>query len=98
MLVSVTDNTSGFSHNGAVVIDTQTFPGAAAANVIGYDYLGTPQGGFGKLQIPWGKCETIWTGSHTIYFLFRNGATGTCSFGPLQTAPHYHFDVLVTPV
>jgi hypothetical protein len=98
MLISVSDNTSGFSHNAALVVDSTTFPAAAGGAVISYDYLGTPQGGFGKLQLPYGKAETIWTGSHTVNFLFRNGATGTCSFGPLQTAAHYHFDIQLHPV
>lgn len=97
MLVSVSDNTSGFSHNAAIMIESSTFPTSMSSNVVSFSYLGTPQGGFGNLQVPWAKSSIAWTGPRTVYFLFRNGATGTASFGPLQTAAHYHFDVQLIP-
>lgn len=97
MLVGVSDNTSGFSHNAAITVDSSTFPSAAGTGVVSYNYLGTPQGGFGNLKLPWARSQVVWTGAHTVFFLFRNGAAGTCSFGPLQTAVHYHFDVQIIP-
>jgi hypothetical protein len=98
MSVSLSVADSGASHFPSMVIDSTTHPSTPADSVLGYTILGGTSQSFGNAQVPWTRSRTSWTGVHTVNFLFRNGGTGTCAFGPLNAKPEYHFDIQLIPV
>jgi hypothetical protein len=97
MSISVTTADSGFSHNAAVMVDSTTIPTAPANNVVTYAFVGMSSQGFANAMPPWNRSQGLWTGAHTVNFIFRNGSFGTCAFGPLNTKAEWHFNIEILP-
>lgn len=93
--VSVVD--SGFSHASALVIDSTVMPTAPGDNVITHAFVGGTSQSFANAMPPWARSRVAWNGAHTVNYIFRNGASGTCSFGPLNAKAEWHFDLEMVP-
>lgn len=93
----ISANETGFSHYVALMVDTTTFPGVSATNLLGGAFVGGGQQ-FANAQVPWSRSQVVYTGAHTLNYIFKTGSLSTTAFGALNTHPSYHFDTQLLPV
>ncbi|GAB3437512.1 hypothetical protein [Actinophytocola sediminis] len=103
-LTAVTSNIGYISHAGSITVDSTVQPEISAPtenHVVSASFLELTGTNFptatGFLNLPYRRARTVYTGGHTVRFLFKSGLQGTLGWGPLNTQADYYFEVDVVP-
>ncbi|GAB3467074.1 hypothetical protein [Actinophytocola sediminis] len=103
-LTAVSSNVGYISHAGSITVDSTVQPEVSEttnANTVSIAFLEVTGTNFpnpvGFLNLPYRRARTVYTGAHTVRFLFKTGLQGTVSFGPLNQQADYYFHVDVIP-
>jgi hypothetical protein len=104
-LTAVSSNLGYISHAGAITVDSTVQPEVSTpttAHTVSVAFLELTGTNFpsatGFLNLPHRRARTVYTGVHTVRFLFKTGLQGTVTFGPLNQQADFYFQVDVIPV
>jgi hypothetical protein len=103
-ITDVAHQTGYISHIGGLAVNTQVMPNVSGPMVdttINAAFLGivgpSGAGDSGFVRLDTRRAPGVFTGANTVYFLFRNGAWGTCTWGPLNSQSDYYVQIDVEP-